>query len=86
MYKFKTPKECEFCERLPAGLDYAGSIGAWTGIYSFREDFPDFIAVCKAIEEDIVERERAYQQDEAAYEKYLIDSAEDYLMGDSLRA
>ena len=76
-YQFKTPKECAFCVRLPAGLDYTGSIGAWTGIYSFREDFPDFIAICEAIEEDIVEREIACEED--AYEKYLEDSVEEYM-------
>lgn len=60
-YTFKNPKECAWCIRLPAGLNYSGSIGSWEGIYSLVE-YPDFEKVCKAIEASIVKREKAYEK------------------------
>jgi len=69
-YRFKTPKECAWCIRLPEGLSYSGCIGAWDGIYS-TVDYPDFGRVCKAIEKSIVKRE-------AAYERHLKEEYEAY--------
>jgi len=78
-YRFKTPKECTFCIRLPAGLNYSGCAGAWDGIYTVV-DYPDFRSVCKAIEKTIVKREKAHEKYmEDAYERHLEEGAEEYM-------